>query len=176
MDGIGTILSEGPRFLYRIPRPSWELGSSVFTVHLTAVTAARPGCTPRHVSDSPRPDGALGCRSESSRRARPWPPARWSRLSGTPLRTSPCATPTLQRCCRCRAPCRPSMPMLTWCRSRSPMKASPPWSVLKTSGFPLLNACSKASTQKPASRVLDRLQATTYRLYQSMIAPGRGSP
>ena len=58
-----------------------------------------------------------------------------------------------------------SMLMLTPCSSKSSVKPSLvnwlPWSVLKTSGFPLLSASSKVSTQKSASRVLDSLQATT---------------
>ena len=53
------------------------------------------------------------------------------------------------------------------------MKPSPvnwlPWSVLNTSGLPLPSASSKASTQNSASRVLDRFQATTYRVYQSIL-------
>ena len=59
----------------------------------------------------------------------------------------------------------PSMLMLTPCSSKSSVKPSLvnwlPWSVLKTSGFPLPSASSKVSTQKSASRVLDSLQATT---------------
>jgi hypothetical protein len=56
---------------------------------------------------------------------------------------------------------------------KNPVKALPvncdPWSVLKISGFPLLNASSSASTQKSASSVFDSFHASTYRLYQSMM-------
>ena len=45
-----------------------------------------------------------------------------------------------------------------------------PWSVLNTSGWPRPRASSSASAQKPASRVLDNRQASTYRLCQSITA------
>ena len=46
-----------------------------------------------------------------------------------------------------------------------------PWSVLKIFGGPWrASAASRASTQKPASRVFDSRQASTCRLAQSMIA------
>ena len=45
-----------------------------------------------------------------------------------------------------------------------------PWSVLNISGLPFLSASFRASTQKPASRVFDSRQESTYRLYQSMMA------
>ena len=45
-----------------------------------------------------------------------------------------------------------------------------PWSVLNTSGCPWPRASSSAPAQKPASRVLDSRQASTYRLCQSMTA------
>src|SRR5210317_2184414 len=46
-----------------------------------------------------------------------------------------------------------------------------PWSVLNTSGLPYRRrACSRASTQKSASRVLDRRQERTLRLCQSIMA------
>jgi hypothetical protein len=43
-------------------------------------------------------------------------------------------------------------------------------SVLKMYGRPFFNASSSASTQKPTSSVLDSLHASTYWLYQSMMA------
>jgi len=46
-----------------------------------------------------------------------------------------------------------------------------PWSVLKISGLPnRARASSSAETQNPASIVFDTRQASTARLYQSMIA------
>ena len=44
------------------------------------------------------------------------------------------------------------------------------WSVLNSSGLPWPSASVRASAQKPASRVLDNRQPTTYRLCQSMMA------
>jgi len=45
-----------------------------------------------------------------------------------------------------------------------------PWSLLKISGVPRLNARFSASTQKLASKVVETSHASTYRLNQSMIA------
>jgi len=45
-----------------------------------------------------------------------------------------------------------------------------PWSVLNTSGRPRLSASSSMSRQSAPSRVFDSRQATTKRLYQSMVA------
>jgi hypothetical protein len=45
-----------------------------------------------------------------------------------------------------------------------------PWSVLNTSGRPLLNASASMSKQNDPSRVFDSRQASTQRLYQSMVA------
>ena len=52
----------------------------------------------------------------------------------------------------------------TWVNSR--LVNWLPWSVLNASGLPWF----RASAQKPASRVLDRRQASTYRLCQSITA------
>src|SRR6187455_3769134 len=69
---------------------------------------------------------------------------------------------------------RPSMLTATPAASRQPVNASAvngtPWSVLKTSGFPDLKASSSISRQNDPSSVFDNLQATTYRLNQSITA------
>ena len=44
------------------------------------------------------------------------------------------------------------------------------WSVLNTSGLPYSSASIRASAQKPASRVSDNRQTTTWRLCQSIMA------
>ncbi len=58
--------------------------------------------------------------------------------------------------------------------SRRPVPAAavncPPWSVLNTSGRPRLNASSSIARQNDPSRVFDSRQATTSRLYQSIVA------
>ncbi|HTU90594.1 MAG TPA: hypothetical protein VMF69_11010 [Gemmataceae bacterium] len=45
-----------------------------------------------------------------------------------------------------------------------------PWSLLNTSGQPCPNASSSISRQKQLSSLLDSRQATTERLYQSIVA------
>src|SRR5215210_7002536 len=69
---------------------------------------------------------------------------------------------------------RPSMLTATPAISRQPVNAAAvnctPWSVLKTSGFPDLKASSSISVQNDPSSVFDSLQATTYRLNQSITA------
>src|ERR1043165_3954548 len=69
---------------------------------------------------------------------------------------------------------RPSMLTATPADSNRPVNAAAvnctPWSVLKTSGFPNLKASSSISRQNDPSSVLDNLQATTYRLNQSITA------
>src|SRR4051794_12451795 len=69
---------------------------------------------------------------------------------------------------------RPSMLTATPADSNRPVNASAvnctPWSVLNTSGFATLKASSSISRQNPPSSVFDSLQATTYRLNQSITA------
>src|SRR3954470_21955031 len=69
---------------------------------------------------------------------------------------------------------RPSMLTATPADDSRPVNASAvnctPWSVLNTSGHPVLKASSNISRQKPPSSVFDNLQAITYRLYQSITA------
>src|SRR3954454_15171655 len=69
---------------------------------------------------------------------------------------------------------RPSMLTATPADSSRPVNAAAvnctPWSVLKTSGFPDLNASSSISRQNDPSSVFDSRQARTYRLNQSITA------
>ena len=51
-----------------------------------------------------------------------------------------------------------------------------PWSVLKTYGLCFPSAASRASMHKAGSKVLDRRQLSTYRLYQSMMATRYRNP
>ena len=51
-----------------------------------------------------------------------------------------------------------------------------PWTVLNTSGLPRASASTSASAQKPASRVLDKCRATTYRLCQRMTGTKLRNP
>src|SRR3954452_13375794 len=69
---------------------------------------------------------------------------------------------------------RPSMLTDTPADNSLPVNASAvnctPWSVLNTSGHPVLKASSSISRQKPPTSVLDKRQVITSRLYQSITA------